>query len=323
MDIGNVAREIAVALKWLETDPEVVLAIVVNTWGSAPRRAGSMMIIRANGTFEGSVSGGCVEGAVITEAMALLEQRKPDPSTRLLKFSVASEQAWEVGLACGGEISVRLFKLSKDDMDTLKVASDALSKRIVSLLIFSLSGQRLKLVNPAIHLGKTTPVETEDSLTLPLIPALRLDIVGAVHIAQHLASMASECGFHAHIIDPRGAFSENRTFAQATIHAEWPDDFLRQNPPDNATAVVTLTHDPKLDDAALLPALASNAFYIGCLGSRKTHADRVERLSAAGMKAAQLDRINGPVGLDIGAATPAEIAVAILAQIIKAARQTS
>lgn len=158
----------------------------------------------------------------------------------------------------------------------------------------------------------------------PFNPPLRLIIVGAVHITQVLAPMARLAGFEVRVIDPRGAFAEAERFAEVTGEVEviedWPDDVLRQDPPDARTALVTLTHDPKLDDAALKEALASEAFYIGSLGSKKTHAARLERLRRADFDEAALSRIHGPVGLDIGAKSPAEIALAILGQVIETLR---
>lgn len=153
-------------------------------------------------------------------------------------------------------------------------------------------------------------------------PPLRLILVGAVHIAQPLAPMAALAGYDVTIIDPRGAFATRDRFPGVTLSDEWPDEAVAALQPDARTAIVTLTHDPKLDDPALDAALQSSAFYVGALGSRKTHAKRVDRLRALGHGEVALRRINGPVGLDIGAASPAEIAVSILAQITATLRQT-
>jgi xanthine dehydrogenase accessory factor len=146
-------------------------------------------------------------------------------------------------------------------------------------------------------------------------PPLRMLIVGAVHIAQPLSRMASVAGYDVTVIDPRGSFATEERFPGISLCAEWPDDGMRALDPDRRTAVVTLTHDPKLDDPGLEVALKSDAFYIGSLGSRKTHAGRVERLTAAGFTEAEISRIHAPVGLNIGSISPAEIAVSILAQI--------
>lgn len=154
----------------------------------------------------------------------------------------------------------------------------------------------------------------------PHNPPLRLVLVGAVHIAHPLAAMAQLAGFAVTVVDPRRAFASAERFPEHALVTRWPDDAIRELAPDARTAVVTLTHDPKLDDPALIAALRTPAFYLGCLGSRKTHAGRLERLAAAGFDAAALARLHGPVGLAIGARAPAEIAVSILAQIIAALR---
>ena len=152
-------------------------------------------------------------------------------------------------------------------------------------------------------------------------PPLRLIVVGAVHIAQALAPMAALAGYRVTVVDPRRAFATDARFAEVSLSSAWPDDALGALRPDRRTAVVTLTHDPKLDDPALAIALGSEAFYIGSLGSRRTHAARLERLKAAGFDDTALERIHGPVGLDIGAVTPAEIAVAILGELTRELRR--
>ncbi len=146
-------------------------------------------------------------------------------------------------------------------------------------------------------------------------PSLRMLIVGAVHIAQPLSRMASVAGYDVTVIDPRASFATDERFPGITLNGEWPDDGMRDLDPDRRTAIVTLTHDPKLDDPGIEVALKSDAFYIGALGSRKTHAARVERLTAAGFSETEIARIHAPVGLSIGSVSPAEIAVSILAQV--------
>ena len=148
------------------------------------------------------------------------------------------------------------------------------------------------------------------------LPKPRMAIVGAVHIAQPLSIIANETGFDVFLIDPRSAFATRKRFPNIKITSEWPDDALKKYNPDNRTAIVTLTHDPKLDDAALSIALKSNAFYIGSLGSKTTHAGRVKRLTKLGFNEQEIKKIHGPIGLDIGAMSPAEIAISIMAQII-------
>lgn len=177
-------------------------------------------------------------------------------------------------------------------------------------------------VRDAVRADRSTTVDTPAGPVFLNVfnPPLRLIVVGAVHIAQALAPTASGAGYDVTIVDPRGAFAAHDRFAGVRLVDDWPDDFLDREPADARTAVVTLTHDPKLDDAALDRALASPAFYIGSLGSRKTHAARLERLSARGFDDAALARIHGPIGLAIGARSPAEIAIAVLAQITQVLR---
>ncbi|WP_367714902.1 XdhC family protein [Nitratireductor sp. GISD-1A_MAKvit] len=152
------------------------------------------------------------------------------------------------------------------------------------------------------------------------LPAPRLVVIGAVHISQALAPMAKIAGFDLTVIDPRTAFASPERFSDVVLHAEWPDEALARQPLDAYTALAALTHDPKIDDPALRAAFEAECFYIGALGSRKTHAKRVERLTGAGVAAEALERIDAPIGLDIGAATPAEIAVAVLGAVIRALR---
>ncbi len=314
-------KEISTIRDWLKLGHKAAVAVVAKTWGSAPRRAGSIMIVRDDGLFEGSVSGGCVEGAVIAEAVDLISPDSKPHAFKSLEFTVASEQAWEVGLACGGEIGIFLFCLSPSDLTVFERLKTNLSARMSVSLSLPLRGGLLQIIHSDSSAGKPLPHTTEDSFIVPFVPPIRLDIVGAVHIAQHLAVMAGECEFTVRVIDPRSAFAESRTFGNATLCCEWPDDYFRDNVPDQTTAVVTLTHDPKLDDAALQETLTSNAFYIGCLGSKKTHKARVERMRVAGFGDDCINRISAPIGLDIGSATPAEIAASILAEIIQTARK--
>ena len=169
----------------------------------------------------------------------------------------------------------------------------------------------------SLRADKSTLVEAgQRSLFLQAInPPLRMAIIGAVHISQALAPMAAILGYDVTVIDPRRAFASPERFPGINVDTEWPDDALETFVPDSRTAVITLTHDPKLDDPALQVALRSSAFYIGCLGSKRTHAGRLERLAKAGFGADKTDRIKGPIGLDIGARSPAEIAAAIVAQV--------
>ena len=294
-------RLLAAARGWLAAGHGAAIATVIETWGSAPRRVGSHLVIRDDGLFEGSVSGGCVEGDVIANALEVIT----DGGFRRLDYGVADAKAWEVGLACGGRISILVQALHPDNFPPALLDDLAAARR---------DGHAVTL-STDLETGHTVAGEVEDAFVNRYPPPLRLAIVGAVHIAQTLIPMARLLGYEVKVVDPRGLFGAAARFADTDIDGRWPDEALADWKPNAASAVVTLTHDPKLDDPALLSALASPAFYIGALGSRRTHAARLDRLREAGIPDDQLARIHGPAGLDLGAATPAEIALAVAAQM--------
>lgn len=304
------------ALEWHRAGRGAVLATVIETWGSAPRRVGSQLVIDRDMAMEGSVSGGCVEGAVVEEAVAALKDGKP----RVLTFGVSDDQAFAVGLACGGTIRILLEPVGTLPEALLAELTTARKARTPIAYQVNLTTFDRRLTAPtdataALFRADKSGV-TEDVFTHIHNPPLRLAVIGAVHIAQHLIPMATACGFDTLVIDPRDAFGAEARFPGTALSHDWPDEALAAFAPDSRTAIVTLTHDPKLDDPGLRAALASPAFYIGCLGSTRTHAKRLDRLQ--GLDTA---RLRAPVGLNIGAATPAEIAVSILAQIIESLRK--
>jgi xanthine dehydrogenase accessory factor len=310
------------ALDWHRQGKGAVLATVIETWGSAPRRVGSQLVIGADMAMMGSVSGGCVEGAVVEEAMVALEDGKP----RVLTFGVSDEAAFAVGLACGGTIRVLLEPVGKalpERILTELVAARAARKPIAYQVNLTSWERSLSAPGPemaAVFRADKSGVEG-DVFTHVHNPPLRLAIVGAVHIAQHLVPMARACGYDVLVIDPREAFGSADRFPGTSLSHDWPDEALAEFHLDARSAVVTLTHDPKLDDPAIRATLSSDAFYLGCLGSTRTNAKRAARLAEAGVAQAQLARIHAPVGLNIGAATPAEIAVSVLAQITEVLRR--
>lgn len=311
-----------IALDWHRSGRGAVLATVVETWGSAPRQPGSQLAIDGEGRIMGSVSGGCVEGAVITEALEALEAGKP----RLLTFGVSDETAFAVGLACGGTIRVLLepvgAALPEPLLADLVVARAARLPRAYQVDLQSWARQLTDGTDvPARMRADRSGMEEDGRFIAVHNPALRMAVVGAVHIAQPLCQMARACGYDVTLIDPRGAFGSAERFPGERILDDWPDEALAALAPDARTAVVTLTHDPKLDDPAIRVALASGCFYLGCLGSSRTHAKRLERLVAEGFPPGQIARIHAPVGLDIGAKSPAEIAVSIMAQVTQVLRQ--
>jgi xanthine dehydrogenase accessory factor len=316
------------ALTWHRAGQGAALATVIETWGSAPRQAGSQLAISGQGEMLGSVSGGCVEGAVVTEALDALQDRK----SRLLTFGVSDETAFAAGLACGGTIRV-LVEPVGDGTEALPEAmlADLIAARAASralAIVTRPEGWTRSLIGPGIDpaidarlKSDRSGLEEDGRFIAVHNPPLRLIVVGAVHIAQPLLTIARECGYACTLIDPRAAFGSAERFPGETILDDWPDEALTELHPDARTAIVTLTHDPKLDDPAIRVALGSGAFYIGCLGSTRTHAKRVDRLTEAGLTAEDISRIHAPVGLDIGAKTPAEIAVSVMAQITQALRQ--
>ena len=315
------------ALAWHDRGRKVAIATVVRTWGSAPRPLGAQLVVADDAEFEGSVSGGCVEGAVITEAIDAME----DGSCRVLSFGVADETAFEVGLACGGEIEVMVEPVGQGQgipMDLLQSLVDARRKRTPVVVETNTSDWTRRLLTPADadttaqELFRTDRAHREGDLFRGVHnPPLRMVIVGAVHIAQPLLTMARLAGFDVWIVDPRDGFASQARFPEVTFLEGWPDEALTAFGPDARTAVVTLTHDPKIDTPALEVALGSDAFYIGALGSSRTHAKRVAALEVAGFSAGQIARIDGPVGLDIGATSPSEIAVSIIAEVVERLRR--
>lgn len=312
------------ALKWHRDGVGAALATVVETWGSAPRRVGAQLAIGGDGRIEGSVSGGCVEGAVIVEALEALDVGEH----RVLEFGVSDDDAFAVGLACGGTIRVLVEPVGTAiPEDLLAELVAARAQRVPLAYEINLADGTRRLLHDAyadrMRLDRSGFEADGDTFVAVHNPPLRLIVVGAVHIAQALVPMARIAGYDPAIVDPREAFASDARFPGETILHDWPDEAVAQLGLDTRTALVLLTHDPKLDDPALEAALKADCFYIGALGSTRTHAKRVERMQAAGFAHDQIARIHGPVGLNIGAAGPSEIAVAILAQMTAVLRGAS
>ena len=312
------------ALAWHRAGKGAALATVVETWGSAPRRVGSQLAISGEGEIEGSVSGGCVEGAVVVEAIEAIEDGAP----RLLEYGISDGDAFAVGLACGGTIRVLVEPIGAAmPLDMLEeLVEHRAARRACAYVVNPETGARaLTQDGYAARFRMDRSGFEEDGTTFVAIhnPPLRMIIVGAVHIAQALVPMARIAGYDPMLIDPRESFGSQDRFPGETILNEWPDEGVQAFGLDARTALVLLTHDPKLDDPALAEAMRSDVFYIGALGSTRTHAKRVERLTDQGFSPDQIARIHGPVGLDIGAASPSEIALAILAQATQVLRHGS
>lgn len=320
------------ALTWMSEGKGAALATVIQTWGSAPRPTGSLLAISSDAELAGSVSGGCVEGAVAAEALEALE----DGDCRVLSFGVSDEEAFAVGLACGGEIRVMVEPIDVGrgpDRELMEAVAAARATREAVVYAVNPETWERRLIRPGaddpLSEAAATARRTDKSgfdgdwFLGVHNPPLRMAVVGAVHIAQPLMKMARLSGYDAVLIDPREAFGSAARFPGETIVHDWPDEALEAFGLDERTAVVTLTHDPKLDDPAIRRALKAPVFYLGCLGSKKTHAKRVARLTEAGFSEEEIAKIHAPVGLDIGAKSPAEIAISVMAQITERLRKAA
>lgn len=311
------------ALDWHRAGKGAALATVIETWGSAPRPRGSQLAVSGEAGLVGSVSGGCVEGAVVAEALEAMGDGKP----RVLTYGVTDDEAFAVGLACGGTIRVLVEPVGGTLPEA--VLADLVARRARGEAV----GQAVDVETGQVALRSAEAVADrlredrsgfeEDGRTFVTLhaPPLRLAVVGGVHIAQALVPMARIAGYAVTVIDPREAFAAPERFPDTQLVHDWPDEAMAAFAPDARSAVVLLTHDPKLDDPALTVALGSPAFYVGALGSIRTHAKRVARLEQAGMDAEVIARIDAPIGLDIGARTPGEIAIAVLAAMTQALRR--
>ncbi len=317
------------ARAWIEAGRRVALATVVETWGSAPRPRGAQLAIGGGAEMMGSVSGGCVEGAVVAEALEAIGDGTP----RLLTFGVTDTDAFAVGLACGGTIRVLVEPVGVGDGLPLALLGDLVAareaRRPAVYAIRPETWERRLLTGP----GDPLWPEAEAALAADRSgfagewflgvhnPSLRMAVIGAVHIAQALVPMARIAGYDVLVIDPREAFASAERFPGTRLSHDWADTALAEFGIDARTAIVALTHDPKIDDPALAAALRARPFYIGALGSTRSHAKRVDRLRSAGFSEAEIARIHAPIGAPIGASSPAEIAIAILAQITERLRR--
>jgi xanthine dehydrogenase accessory factor len=333
---------------WSGRGERVAVATVVDTKKSAPQPVGTKMAVNEHGEIVGAVSGGCVEGAVVEVAERIIAGAEP----QLLHYGIADSDAWDVGLPCGGEISVWVEAYDRhgpqarfDDLAragqraalvTLVDGTHEPGSRILvradgeaqgSLGDTPLDAAALERAREALWTERPELVrEGERLLFIDVVaPPPRLIIFGAVDFAAQLAAVAALAGWRAFVIDPRRRFATSQRFPAAErVIAAWPEEALGQlEPLDRATAVAILTHDPKLDDAALTAALASEAGYIGAMGSRRAQATRRQRLLAAGITAEQLERVSAPIGLDLGALGAGETALSIMGEIVALRRGRS
>ncbi|PZU08754.1 XdhC family protein [Sphingomonas sp.] len=287
----------------------MALATVISTWGSAPRPRGSHMLVHADGRLEGSISGGCIEGEVLALAADVIGGAPAQRRT----FGVSDGMAWEAGLPCGG--SIEIFVQPVADHGFAPHLFDAVREARAA-------GETIAV---ATHLesgqSRLADVAEEGHFLNHYAPPRRLFIVGAVQIAQTLVSIARSIDIRPIVIDPRARFLTEARFPGTELDDRWPDEAIAAWKPDKASAIVTLSHDPKIDDPALIAALAAPTGYVAALGSRRSHAARRERLAAAGLDTATIDRIEGPAGIDIGALGTAEIALSVAAGLVRALGQ--
>lgn len=295
------------ARDWLKAGRQVVLVTVVGTWGSAPRPIGALTAIRDDGMVEGSVSGGCVEDDMV-ERVRTRELVGDKPATT--SYGVSAEQARRFGLPCGGTLELVLEPLRPQS------AIDELLARVER---HELVVRRLDMGTGSVEItpGKWSDQLSFDGRTLASVhgPHWRLLIIGAGQLSKYLAQMAQALGYHVTVCDPREEYAESWNIEGAGLDRRMPDDVVIAMNLDGHSAVVALTHDPKLDDMALLEALKSPAFYVGAIGSKKNNDARRGRLADFDLSQDEIDRLYGPVGLKIGSKTPPEIAVAILAEM--------
>ena len=314
----------AAARRWLAEGQPLAEATVIETWGSAPVGVGGRMIIANDDAFQGSVSGGCVEADVIALALGVIADGNPKSMT----FGIADETAWRAGLPCGCKIRVLVRPM--DDDETGKAAEAVRNDRRLRVVATNLQDGSQRLyeradgaageIATAFASGSSQIVQSDSGEIFlnVLRPAPRIAIVGATHVAQILTELAKTAGYDVVVVDPRSAFASVARFDPSTAITAWPEAEIRDFAADPFTAIVTLTHVGHIDDEALKIAIRSPCGYVGALGSRKTHADRVARLKTAGFTDAEIARIRAPIGLNIGGRSPGEIAVSILAEVVAA-----
>jgi len=300
------------AHEWVLAGHDVHLATVVKTWGSAPRQAGSMLAVRKDGRVVGSVSGGCIEDDLIARAQEGRLPNKPEWA----RYGVSQDEAARFGLPCGGTLRLVFEPLAQNHWLKQVVETTKAQQLIGRWLDMSTGVSTLTDARP----GQLTEIK-EDGCHFVYGPHWRLLIIGANQTAQALAQIATMLEFQVIICDPREEFTADWNMPNVTLQSGMPDDAVLAIQTDSRTAIVAITHDPKLDDMALLEALKSEAFYVGALGSVRNQSKRRERLLSFDLSEQEVDRLHGPVGLQIGSRTPAEIAVAVGAQLVHVRRK--
>jgi xanthine dehydrogenase accessory factor len=303
------------AQELLATGEPVAAAMVVDTRRSAPRPLGSHLLVTASGEMRGSVSGGCVESDVVLRAQEVLRTGQP----QLVPYGITDDDAFDVGLPCGGEIEVFIAPLDPEEVARVQQAVDNHERLSVTTTLSGPTAGAKRYGEGDAHSGAER--ESAETFVEHHAPAPVLMVFGAVDTAQELCRMAKQAGFRTIVSDARTKFARPERIPDADeIVVGWPAMAYDRHAPDEATYVVVLTHDARFDEPALGTAIRSPAPYIGALGSRRAQDKRRERMLNAGYTEAELGRISGPLGLDIGAVTPAETAVSILAEVIATRR---
>ena len=319
--------------KWQKANLKVAIARVVRTWRSSPRPTGSALLVNENGEMIGSVSGGCVEKAVVSKALKVIESGQSE----LVKYGVADEDAWEVGLSCGGALTVFISPFfNRDDWNLIDGAINN-NKGLIVLTKLNADAEHV-IIDPnaanelnhhlsgAVHnaylKAENELIDDEGiSYFCQVFPPLnRMILIGSAHITVEMIDLAQKFGFETIVIDPRDTFATKTAYAKAPdqLHVKWPQEILKDFRLDHNSYAVILSHDPKIDDEALKILLPSSIRYIGALGSKKTHAKRVDRLKNYGFTDQEIEKIHAPIGVPIKALLPKEIALSVMAEVIKA-----
>jgi xanthine dehydrogenase accessory factor len=347
-----VEQQLDIGVRWLAEPRRVVCALLVDAEGSSPFAPGAFMLIDSDGAIEGSITGGCVESDVVVNALEMLDG---DGAPRLLTYGVSDAAAHEVGLTCGGSVDVFVHELDSDSRsvcaEAFAAAAAGQTAGIATLLEGPAPGAKLAVIEGRVLGGLAGPELLDRSVTRDLTalsergtsalrhygdsgaalgselsvhlhafrPAPQLVLIGAIDYSAAVAALARQAGYEVLIADAREAFARSERFSRvATVHVGWPAPAIDERRLGPRDAVIVFSHDSKFDEPAILAALRSEAGYIGALGSHRTARDRRERLLAAGASAEELERVHSPCGLDIGAATPEEVAISIMAEVIAA-----
>lgn len=308
-------------LEWLTAGKSCWLATVVATWGSSPRPVGSLLACNAQGHMVGSLSGGCVEDDLLEK---LTNGEIAADKAQFFEYGISAAETERLGLPCGGHLSIIVEPVPAND----QTVDQSINPSITEFQLLCQTLEQRKCVRRTVNLvtqqTQVTPVESHQALiwneldqilTQTYGPQFQLFIIGAGMVGKYLAQMAQLLDYEVTVCDPRKEMLDQFEVAGTRLINDMPDDAVRNHAQDRATAIVALTHDPRIDDMGLMEALTTDAFYIGALGSKKTSSSRRERLKALDLTDAQINQLHAPIGLPIGSKTPPEIAIAILAEI--------